>query len=137
MPYGWTETTAVFLRTDTNPVDAARYAAAACILRLGLAVAQADGRVQEDELRRLIDHIDGAFDLSATERRRLEALRSVLLQVRLGSECHRQTRGARCAPQGPRGRGEASWSPSPPRTGLWMSANPRRSGDAIAPWASR
>lgn len=79
-PYGWTETTAVFLRTDTTPVDADRYAAAACVLRLGLAVAQADGRVHDDELRRLVDHVDAAFDLSATERRRLEALRSVLLQ---------------------------------------------------------
>ncbi|MBL8745824.1 MAG: TerB N-terminal domain-containing protein [Phycisphaerae bacterium] len=75
---GWDEPVALFLRWDDAPVNLGRYNGAACMLRLGLAVASADGTVDEAELGRLTQQIEAAFQLSDSERRRLEALRGLL-----------------------------------------------------------
>jgi tellurite resistance protein len=82
--YGWDDRVAVFLRTDETDADASRYAGASCMLRLGLAVAEADGDIDEEELRRLTEQIEAAFQLPDHERRRLEALKALLLTT--GSE---------------------------------------------------
>ncbi len=83
-PYQWDESVAVFLRTEDDEVDKGRYAAASSMLRLGLVVAEADGVVDEEELRVLGEQINATFRLPSHELRRMEALRSLLLKT--GSE---------------------------------------------------
>lgn len=75
------ELLAVFPQAYEGRPDKKRYGGAACMLRLGLAVAEADGRIDEEELSRVTEHIEGGFDLNEHERRRLEALRTLLLQT--------------------------------------------------------
>ena len=53
---------------------ASRYLAASCVLRLGAAVALADGAADDRELAPIAQEIERAFDLSEGEHRRLEAL---------------------------------------------------------------
>lgn len=77
--YGWDDRVAVFLRTDEAPTELGRYAGASCMLRLGLVVAEADGAIDEDELRQLTQQIETVFHLPDHERRRLEALKALLL----------------------------------------------------------
>jgi uncharacterized tellurite resistance protein B-like protein len=77
--YRWEERFTVFLRVYDDPVDPVRYTAAACLLKLGLHVAQADGTVDEGELALITAHIAEAFDLNEHECRRIEALRHLLL----------------------------------------------------------
>ncbi|MCB9845476.1 MAG: TerB family tellurite resistance protein [Phycisphaeraceae bacterium] len=60
--------------------DPERYRAASCVLRLGAAVAAADGPPDADELRLLSEHLARSFDLNAHERRRIESLRSLLVE---------------------------------------------------------
>ena len=79
--YGWNEPVAVFLRTEETPVDPGRFTAAACILQLGLAIAEADGEIDENELRQLTEGVESSFQLPDHERRRLEALRAVLIKA--------------------------------------------------------
>ncbi len=79
--YKWDELVAVFPRAYKGEPDYVRYGAAACMLRLGLAVAEADGRIDAEELSSVTEHIEGGFDLNEHERRRLEALRTLLLQT--------------------------------------------------------
>jgi uncharacterized tellurite resistance protein B-like protein len=79
-PYAWDERISVFLRLDDSPVEVGRYSAASCMLRLGLAVAEADGTIDEQEMRRVTEHIENVFQLPDHERRRLEALKSLLLK---------------------------------------------------------
>ncbi len=61
-----------------------RYGAAACMMRLGISVAEADGSVDAIELKHICNHIEEAFDLNDHERRRLEALKTLL--ARTGSD---------------------------------------------------
>ena len=77
--YGWEQPVAIFPRTDEAEVDPRRYGGAACMLQLGLTVAEADGVVEPEELRHLAERIDAVFQLPPHEQRRLEALRTVLL----------------------------------------------------------
>ncbi len=78
--YGWDDLVAVIQgATDDASLDSARYNAAACVLRLGLSIALADGEADEIELRMLTDHVDSVFDLSAEEQQRIAALRTLLL----------------------------------------------------------
>lgn len=79
--YAWDEQVSVFLRMDDSGVDSNRYNGAACMLRLGLAVASADGTVGEEEMRRLTQQIEAAFQLPDHERKRLEALKALLIQT--------------------------------------------------------
>lgn len=75
------ELLAVFPQAYEGRPEKNRYGGAACMLRLGLAVAEADGRIDEEELNRVTEHIEGGFDLNEHERRRLEALRTLLVQT--------------------------------------------------------
>ena len=77
--YGWDDLVAVVPGLDDDDVDSSRYNAAACVLRLGLMIALADGEADEVELRMLTDHIDSVFDLSPEEHQRIAALRDLLL----------------------------------------------------------
>jgi uncharacterized tellurite resistance protein B-like protein len=77
--YGWDDLVAVVPGLDDDDVDSSRYNAAACILRLGLSVALADGEADEVEMRMLTDHVDAVFDLTPEEQQRLAALRDLLL----------------------------------------------------------
>jgi uncharacterized tellurite resistance protein B-like protein len=61
--------------------DASRGAAAAVMLRLALDVVGADGRIDDQELERVTRGIEAAFSLSEAERRRLHALRALLLRA--------------------------------------------------------
>jgi uncharacterized tellurite resistance protein B-like protein len=69
---------AVFPDPADGPVDPTRYAAASCMLRVGMLLVGADGDVDEREVSLLSQQIRQAFDLSEAEQRRLEALRGLL-----------------------------------------------------------
>lgn len=77
--YEWDDRVAVFLPSDATQADRSRYLGAACFLQLGLTIAEADGVVDPEELRRLSENIDAVFQLPASEMQRLNALRAVLL----------------------------------------------------------
>ena len=68
---------------DEEP-DQQRYAAATTMLRFGVAVAAADGDLADEELQVLEEEIARMFDLNEHERRRLDALRTLL--IREGSD---------------------------------------------------
>jgi uncharacterized tellurite resistance protein B-like protein len=76
--HGWDDLVAVLPGIDGTDVDSSRYNAAACVLRLGLSIALADGEADELEIRMLDDHIDAVFDLSPEEQQRIAALRDLL-----------------------------------------------------------
>ena len=67
-----------FLKTTDEDTYMARYRAAACMLHLGMVVAAADGEVHPDELTVLLQDLEQMFNLNDHERRRLEALRSLI-----------------------------------------------------------
>lgn len=79
--YGWDDLVVVAPGLNEDNVEPTRYNAAVCVLRLGLAIALADGEADELELRMLTDHIDAVFDLSTEEQQRLAALRELLLKT--------------------------------------------------------
>ncbi len=77
--YGWDESAAVYIPDGSSATDSTRYLGASCMLHLGMVIAQADGATNEEEVRHLTQHIEASFQLPEPERRRLEALRAVLL----------------------------------------------------------
>lgn len=79
--YDSEELLAVFPLAYAGEPDSKRYGAAACILRLGVEIAEADGKIDDDELHRIMEQIEKSFELNDHERRRLEALRSLLLKT--------------------------------------------------------
>jgi uncharacterized tellurite resistance protein B-like protein len=76
--YAGDEVVTAFPRATDAQTTTTRYAAAACMLRLGLVVAAADGHVHPDELAALLGDLEGMFELNDHERRRLEALRTLV-----------------------------------------------------------
>lgn len=78
--YEWSERVAVFPLGEPPSEDPAPYRAAAAMLRLGFVVAGADGRVEDDELTLIDEHIHGQFDLTDHQARRLDQLRHLLLR---------------------------------------------------------
>jgi uncharacterized tellurite resistance protein B-like protein len=72
------EVVTAFLRMTDLHTTTSRYAAAACMLRFGLAVASADGHMAEDELSVLMHDLEQMFDLNEHEHRRLTALRTLI-----------------------------------------------------------
>jgi uncharacterized tellurite resistance protein B-like protein len=76
--YRGDEVVALFLRMTDEEPEQARYAAAACMLRAGMAMAKADGTVDASETALLMQQIRQAFELAEDEVRRLEALRGLL-----------------------------------------------------------
>jgi uncharacterized tellurite resistance protein B-like protein len=77
--YYWKEPVTVFPRVSSAGQDNDRYVAAATFLRFGVAVAQADGQIDDDELATITHHVEFAFELHDSERQRLEALRALLV----------------------------------------------------------
>ncbi len=73
------ECLSVFLRMFDLQASPKRYLAATCILRMGTAIAAADGDVSDEEMALLTNEVERAFDLNEHEERRLEALRELLL----------------------------------------------------------
>lgn len=63
---------------DATPEATTRYLAAACVLRLGAAVAMADGEAQDRELEPIAHELERAFSLSEHDHRRLHALMALL-----------------------------------------------------------
>jgi len=82
--YDWEDLVAVFPHAYESEPDYKRFGGAACILRLGMEIAEADGRVDDEELGRVMGQIEAGFQLNEHERRRLESLRTLL--VRTGSD---------------------------------------------------
>lgn len=89
--YGWDDRVAVFLRTDDTEPDTGRYLGASCMLYLAMVVAEADGTVDDKELRCLTQRVEASFHLPEHERRRLEALMALLRTTRsdIGSVARR------------------------------------------------
>jgi len=73
------DTITAFLKNSDETADIGRYRTAACMLRLGMIVASADGNVHEDELAVILQDIRQLFDLNEHERRRLDSLRGLLM----------------------------------------------------------
>lgn len=76
--FAWDDLLAVFPHAYEGEPDYQRYGGAASILRLGIEIAEADGRIDEEELGRVMGQIETGFQLNEHERRRLEALRNLL-----------------------------------------------------------
>lgn len=79
--YDWEEFVAVYPHVYEGEPDHRRYGGAACILRLGVEIAEADGHVDEQELARVMGQIEAGFQLNEHERRRLDALRTLLTKT--------------------------------------------------------
>jgi tellurite resistance protein len=79
--YDWDDPVTVFPHAYEGEPDTVRYGGAACILRLGIEIAEADGHVSEDELTRIVGQIETGFQLNEHEKRRLEALKALLLKT--------------------------------------------------------
>jgi tellurite resistance protein len=79
--YRWDDLVAVFPQAYEGEPDYQRYGGAACMLRLGVEIAQADGRIDDEELEHVMGQIETGFELNDHERRRLEALRTLLLKI--------------------------------------------------------
>ncbi|MCA9123212.1 MAG: TerB N-terminal domain-containing protein [Planctomycetaceae bacterium] len=82
--YRWDERVTLFFLDDENGDDATSYIAASALLRLGASVAEADGQVDKDELAFITDHLEGQFNLSDGDSKRLERLQYLLLHSRSG-----------------------------------------------------
>lgn len=93
--YKWDERLTLFFVEDNTPCDVANYLAASVLLRLGAAVAEADGSVDEEELRFITDHLEGQFDLSDADAKRLERLQYLLLHARTGDSSVTKTLASR------------------------------------------
>jgi uncharacterized tellurite resistance protein B-like protein len=72
----------LYLNMIPTPIDPARYRAVSALLEASIAVASADGDVDEPELARLARRIDEAFEFNEAEHRRLDALRALRLACR-------------------------------------------------------
>ncbi|TWT31795.1 tellurite resistance TerB family protein [Blastopirellula retiformator] len=82
--YLWDERVTLFF-LDGEPHElGGEYVAAATLLRLGASIAEADGKVDDDELRFISNHLEGQFNLSDADSKRLECLQYLLLHSRSG-----------------------------------------------------
>jgi uncharacterized tellurite resistance protein B-like protein len=79
------ERAALYVATP-GPMERTRYLAAEGLLRFGVAVALSDGSANAPEVERIALELEGAFEVSAAERRRLDALRALLLETGSGLE---------------------------------------------------
>jgi len=76
--YEWNELLSVFRTEGPDQEDLTAYSAAAVLLRLGMCVAAADGRVDKEELRHVSQHLEDHFSLKPAHRKRLKALARLL-----------------------------------------------------------
>ncbi|MGE3239510.1 MAG: TerB N-terminal domain-containing protein [Pirellulales bacterium] len=79
--YRWDEPIVVFRDEGVAPSDTElkAYHSAAVLLRLSLSIAQADGQLDETELRRITEHLEQEFSLGARLSKRLDALMHLLV----------------------------------------------------------
>ena len=70
---------AVFLTVSDTPVEGSRYNGAACMLQIGVAIANADGAIGDGAMTELTQRIATAFDLNDSEQRRLQAMGAILI----------------------------------------------------------
>ncbi len=82
--YRWDERVTLFFLDEENDEDATNYVAASALLRLGASIAEADGQVDKAELAFITDHLEGQFNLSDADSKRLERLQYLLLHSRSG-----------------------------------------------------
>lgn len=78
--YGWSERVALFRPQDKPALpDGTRYKAAAIMLELGMAIAAADGTIDQQEIAFIEKFMEEKFLLEPSENRRLLALLKVLM----------------------------------------------------------
>ena len=77
--YLWEEHVSFFFLESSDAEDMTDYNAAAVLLRLGLSIAEADGTIDKDELDHITHHLEGQFNLSKNQSKRLEQLEYLLL----------------------------------------------------------
>lgn len=82
--YRWDERVTLFFHDGVILDDPTGYAAASVLLRLGASIAEADGTVDEGELGFINEHLQGQFNLSDAESKRLDRLQYLLLHSRSG-----------------------------------------------------
>lgn len=82
--YRWDERVTMFFLDGENGEDATNYVAASVLLRLGASIAEADGQVDKEELSFITEHLEGQFNLSDVDSKRLERLQYLLLHSRSG-----------------------------------------------------
>jgi uncharacterized tellurite resistance protein B-like protein len=75
--YEWDTRVALFI-LDEPPSEMGSYFAAAMLLELGMAVAGADGNVDELELKYIEQHLERRFELTVDQAKRLGCLRHIL-----------------------------------------------------------
>ncbi|RCS54886.1 hypothetical protein DTL42_07175 [Bremerella cremea] len=81
--YRWDEKVILFFR-ENDTSDTAKYMAASALLRLGATIAEADGTVDDVELQFISSHLEGQFNLSEFDSKRLECLQYLLLHSQAG-----------------------------------------------------
>ncbi len=82
--YRWNECVTLFFLDEGGGGDTTSYNAAAVLLRLGASIAEADGEVHDEELTFISEHLEGQFNLSDADSKRLERLQYLLLHSRSG-----------------------------------------------------
>ncbi len=69
--YAWDEVVSVFPFAESTVDQSDAYQAASVLLELGVAIAAADGVIDDCELRRITSHFESQFALSSRESLRL------------------------------------------------------------------
>ncbi|MDM4015114.1 tellurite resistance TerB family protein [Roseiconus lacunae] len=82
--YRWDEKVTLFFHDGNVLDDPTGYAAASVLLRLGASIAEADGSIDAEELNFINEHLQGQFNLSEAESKRLDRLQYLLLHSRSG-----------------------------------------------------
>lgn len=89
--YRWDEKVTLFFHDGKLLDDPTRYAAASVLLRLGASIAEADGTVDVEELTFINEHLQGQFNLTEAESKRLDRLQYLLLHSRSGDNAISKT----------------------------------------------
>ena len=82
--YRWDERVTLFFLDEEDSDDPTNYIAASVLLRLGASIAEADGQVDEEELTFINEHLQGQFNLTESESKRLDRLQYLILHSRSG-----------------------------------------------------
>lgn len=82
--YFWDERVALFFLDEVTSADSTNYVAASVLLRLGATIAEADGNIDKSELNFITNHLEGQFNLSNADSKRLERLKYLLLHSKSG-----------------------------------------------------
>lgn len=80
-PYKWDEMVALFRPEGRPEVSTdSKYRAAILMLEMGMAVAAADGAVDQDEVNQIIGFLKGQFLLAPNDARRIDAYKEILVK---------------------------------------------------------